>query len=206
MEKTENVVTIEEPAPKPFKEVPGLWFRFGRMSEDFFANELPYASTGSTFKSVVILALIMMPLMFFPVTKNLSPYETSAFSTTQFFSFLLLIFLGLVVIPLQFYFSNWTTFISAKILGGNGSYYIQAYLISLVWVPCYVLIALSLYLTFIPIVGNFLAGLIIVTIALYQFVLSIIINRVTHQLPLGRSILSVILGNILFNIILVLIS
>ena len=207
MEPNEDqVVIVEEPTPRPFREIPKLWLKFGRMTGDFLRGELPYASTGNTFKSIVILALIMMPLMFFPVIKNLFPYETSASSTTQFFSFLLLILLGLVVIPLQFYFSTWTIFIFAKILGGNGSYYVQAYLNSLIWVPCYISIALSLYLRFIPFIGNILAGLIIVGIGLYQFVLSITINKVTHQLSDGRSILSAILGNILFSILFWLLS
>jgi len=205
MEPNQEVI-VKGNTPRPFREIPVLWLKFGRITENFLHGELPHASTENTFRSIVILALIMMPLMFFPVTKNISSYDANNSSTTPFFSFLLLIFLSLVVVPILFYFANWTTFVFAKILGGKGTYYVQAYLNSLIWVPCQILIALSLYLTFIPIVGNFLSGLLIAVIALYQFVYLIIANKVTHQLTDGRSILSVILENLLAGTLFALIS
>ena len=52
--------TMEDPStetgPRPFSEIPPLWFQVFSMHEDFFASELPRASSSNVALSVLVLA------------------------------------------------------------------------------------------------------------------------------------------------------
>jgi len=189
-------LNLAENAPKPFAEVPPLWLRLGKMNEAFFSRELPHASVSNTFFSILVatgfavIASVISSLIsgvrgFISPPPGVGPAQALRISTT------LGIFLccfEMALVPLGFYFRNFVIFILAMIFGGKGKYSHQAYLNSLYYVPLMLISGLIGFSAYLPVVGNFVLGLAILGVLLFNFLLDIRLLKAAHSLSTGRAV------------------
>lgn len=170
--------------PRPFGEIPPLWARLGRMSENFFASEMSHASARNTFLAVLILtgSLVLVTIISAVVR---SAVTRTAFPPTNL---VLLLCVQLAITPMGFYLRNGMLYIAAEIFGGNGSYESQAYLVSVYYVPLVFLQGLAALLVDIQYVGIYAGGVVSLALAAYGLLLSVRVLKVVHSLTTGMAI------------------
>jgi len=193
---------------RPFTEIPPLWLRLGQMNVSFFSNELPHASASNTFFSVLVatgfavMVAILSSLIsgirgFTHPPLGLSSAQ-ALWTTTGMGIFLCC--LEMTSVPLGFYFRNLVIFVLALIFGGKGKYSVQAYLSSLYYVPLTLISGALGFVAYLPFVGNFIVGLTVLGVLIFDFVLNIRLLKVAHNLSTGRAV-----GALLVPVVLILI-
>lgn len=178
--------------PRPFSEVPSLWLKVLKMSEQFFTEEAPRASGGAAFISIVIYAIAAAFLGalftqfggFSQYTRWMgSEYEQVFKAGAGFLG--AAVCTGLFGALIGFYLSNGLNFLVARLLGGKGSFTTQVYLISLFTVPLGILTNL---LALIPCLG----GLLSLVVGIFIFVLMYRAMKVTHGLTPGKTLITIL--------------
>jgi hypothetical protein len=175
-------------SPRPFEQVPGLWFRLFQMDDDFFAREAPRANGVATLIGVLVytFATVLVSFVYLNFLPNFGDVVPGADQFRDIGSlsgwYLLC---QLVIVPLGFYLVNGYYYVVAVILGGKGSFNAQSYLISLFTVPVGIV---SLLVSLIPCVG----ALVSLALSLYALLLTVRALGATHQYSVGRSLLTAI--------------
>ncbi len=126
-------------SPHPFYEIPGLWLRLFKMTEQFFAQESTRASISNTLISIlihtVVTAIFSVISSFLSGSmqrSNIPPeYPKAVAGKFALYSACCLVF----ITPVGFYLSNGLLCLGARILGGVGDYETQTYLQALYTVP-----------------------------------------------------------------------
>ncbi len=177
----EGVSNYEDPAgpvdrsPHPFKEIPALWVKVPRMTEEFFAQEAPRASGSNVLIGVLILAL---------VSAISNVIYDQVFSRFQL-GFLRSGLFALFAVLLGFYLFNGLVYLGARILGGNGNFGIQTYLLSLFTVPIGIVASL---MVLVPCAG----GIGALVLLIYRVVLDVRAIKVVHNLTTGKAVVAVL--------------
>jgi hypothetical protein len=181
-----------QPSPRPFSEIPGLWVKVLQMTEDFLAGEAPRASGSNTLISVLILAAISMVLSVISSlilggvqTAFLPPEYRDVAAVGVGQNVLCTLCGGIVITVIGFYLSNGLSYLGARVLGGNGDFNTQTYLVSLFAVPAGIV---SGVLTLVPCLG-LLAAL---AVSIYAVVLNVRAIKVTHDLTTGKAVVAVL--------------
>jgi len=194
-------------SPRPFGEIPGLWFKVIQMTEEFFAQEAPRASGSNVLISVVILAVVSAILSAISSAISsligssfqmdfLPPEYRSIVATGVGGSVMTALCSGLIVTVVGFYLGNGLIYLGSRIFGGSGDFGTQVYLQSLVAVP--VGIASGL-VGLVPCVGS-LIGLVL---AIYGLVLSVRVIKVVHNLTTGKALAAILVPGLVLGLIVV---
>jgi hypothetical protein len=208
MEPNEQEVIIEEPTPRPFNEIPGLWLKIGHMNEDFFAAELPHTSVRNTIYSVLIYTAISMLMT---VVSSLlgrllaSLGNATASQAAEYTAFLLpmtvsLCCFSLFLVPISFYANNGLTYAAAHIFGGKGSFNAQAYLSSLYFVPFGILMSVFALGSAIPVAGPFVTLVLALASYVFNVIFTVRIFKVVHNLTTGRAVAAALVPYLLLLI------
>ena len=168
-----------EIGPRPFGEIPPLWFKVFQMHEDFLASELPRASGTNVLLSVLIMAVVAS------LAGAVGALLQDAVAPLAGLCG------GLLGGFISFYLSAGIIYVGARIFGGQGTFGGQAYLQSLFFVPLGIV---QWIVTMIPVVGPVLS----VVVSVYNLVLSVRAIKVSHKLPTGKAV-----GAILVPLVLV---
>ena len=178
--------------PRPFSEIPPLWLKFFRMTEEFFNQEAPRFGNANTFLAVLIASV------FGAILGVISQFTSSSFQSSwmknlypesipqDFMPQYGIGATGLFLIALlalsiaAFYISAGLVYFTARLLGGNGSFGIQAYLFSLITVP---MSFLSGLVNIIPCIG----WLITIGLSIFALVLEVRAVKVAHNLTSGKA-------------------
>lgn len=194
-------INIQDTTPRPFKEIPGLWLQFTQMTEDFFRQELRYASPSNTLYSILILSGIVAIFSF--ISSLISGFleypgiadtigQTEFYALTGGVSFFTMC-CGFFLTPVSFYLHNGITLLGARMLGGKGEFSAQAYLSSLYYVPLVILSSVASLLGGIPYAGTCLVTVIAVGVLIFQLMLSVRSLKVVHDLSSGRAFAALLL-------------
>jgi len=195
------------PGPRPFSEIPPLWLKIFQMTEGFFAQEAPRYSNVNTFIAILISTVIAASLGViaqFTTTsfqnallKNLYPggIQESLMPSFGFGEIILLWITVLVITIVAFYFSAGLVYLAARLMGGSGSYGVQAYLFSLVSAPLGIVSGL---LAIIPCLGP----LVSLGFSIYALVLQVRAVKVVHNLTSGKAAGAVLLPIALLFVVL----
>jgi hypothetical protein len=196
MQYSTGLVSAGDTSPRPFSEIPSLWLKVTQMTEAFFAGEAPRASQGNTLVSILVYAVISAILTALSVLVGgglqvLSrlpefgqrPESGAAFGAGLGGVVVCYACLGLIAVPLSFYFSNGLNYLGARVLGGTGSFGTQAYLMSLFVVPLGIVTSL---VSLVPLAGACLAFI----VGVYVIFLNVRLNKAVHQLTTGRAIVA----------------
>ena len=181
-----NRLPEPDTSPRPFDQVPGLWFRLFQMDDDFFAREALRANGIATLIGVLVytFATVLVSfvyLNFLPNFGNIVPGAEQFQDIGALSGWYLLC--QLLVVPLGFYFVNAFYYVVAVILGGKGSFNAQSYLISLFTVPVGIV---SLLVGLIPCVG----ALVSLGLSLYALLLTMRALGAAHQFSASRALLT----------------
>jgi hypothetical protein len=185
-----------QPGPRPFSQIPPLWLKFFRMDLVFFDIEKEYSSVRNTLLGVLCL-MILGPIQF-----GISYLATSLSSGNQIFSpqfipqsNILYIFLcfSMMLIPISFYLSAGVTFLGTLILGGKGKFSNFAYLLSIIFVPSYILSALVGIVAIIPQIGECLMPVLLLPLVIYGIILQVRAIKVVHGFGTGKALLAIFL-------------
>lgn len=203
--ETEEKSALQEDTARPFREIPRLWLKFGRMTKDFLISEQTRSSSKTTFISIIIYALIRASLHFLFSWFQLIDHPSEQ-NLTELFSewggwFLTRSFGIFLVIPLLFYAYSGMNFLSAKLMGGKGNYASQTYLLSLFITPLGFLSASYYFLTwYLPVAFNIL-GLVVLQVLRFIFLLRVF--KAAHKMTTSQAFFSYILphGLILFTLL-----
>lgn len=179
--------------PRPFGEIPSLWLKIFQMDEAFFTREKPRASAGNTLISVAIAGVVIMVASVLTTYIGGLSWMSDMFGAQGLgrmrdFSAWMLLYMacvGLIGYPIGYYFSNLLYYIGGRLLGGQGGFTEQAYLLSLFTVP---LGMVSSVISLIPCVGAVLA----LGISIFSLILSYRAMKVTHNLTDGKAWISVL--------------
>lgn len=189
-------------APRPFNEIPGLWAKVIQMTEEFFAQEAPRASSSNVIISVLILAAASTILSVFSsligggFQADLLPPEFSEFVDIGGGQNLVCTaFVGIFGAIFGFYLSNGIVFIGARSLGGSGDFTTQTYLQSLFAVPLGIA---SGVVALVPCVGLF--G--VLAVGIYAIVLNVRSIKVVHNLSTGKAVAAVFVPILIIMVIL----
>ena len=192
---TEQVDTTNDLPPRPFKEIPGLWLQIGRMTEEFFQQEVSRTSTQNTLLSVLIFAVISAIASALSSllgsgsnmfgTALPSPSNTGGMS-------IFLLCCGFFMIPIGFYLSNSILLISALIFSGKGSFNAQAYLASLYYVPLGIIGIPFTLMSAIPNIGIYINGITAMVIALLHVFFTVRSVKVVHEFSTGHATAAVL--------------
>jgi hypothetical protein len=179
-------------SPRPFGEIPSLWVKVTQMTERFFAQEAPRASTSNTLIGVLILAAITMvtstlsSLIMGGTQTALLPAEyRDAAAVTAGQNVLCSLCGGLIVTVVGFYLGNGLAYLGARVLGGSGDFGTQTYLQSLFAVP---LGAVAGLVSLVPCIG-FIVALVPL---IYAIVLNVRAVKVVHNLTTGKAAVAVL--------------
>jgi hypothetical protein len=195
----EQSIPVEN-TPRPFQEIPALWLQLGKMTDAFFASELPRASAVNTIYSILILAgvstglsvvqaLLKDMISFFTASTTVQPTELAMFFGS---TALILCCLGLVIAPISFYLNNGITYLGALIFGGRGKFTSQAYLGSLFFVPLSLISSLAAFLSLIPRVGQYISYAAFFGVAFFHLFFTIRSVKAAHNLTTGRAAAAVL--------------
>ena len=203
----EQQPTPQENTPRPFKEIPGLWLQLRKMTETFFASELPRASQANTLYSILIYSVIASIFWFvqalggyfIPTITNQNIPDQSQMAVI-FGSILVYPCFALIITPISFYLSNGLMFVSAKILGGKGKFSGQVYLYSLFFLPLGLISSLASLFQLIPIVGSVIVYIVTAAIFILTILFTVRILKVAHSFTTGRALLTLLIPFVLFLI------
>ncbi len=189
-----DLATYGDTSPRPFGEIPGLWLKVTQMTEAFFAEEAPRASQGNTLIGVLVYAVVsailtalavlvsggLQALSQLPELGRQPELGATYGASLGGLGGVVLCYtcIGLIAVPLSFYFSNGLNYLGARVLGGTGSFGTQAYLMSLFVVPLGMVTGL---VGIVPFAGGCLAAL----VGIYTLFLNVRLNKVVHQLTTG---------------------
>lgn len=184
-------------APRPFGELPGLWVKVTRMTEEFFAREAPRASGSNTLISVLILAVATAILS--AISASISGGAQMAFLPPEYrdavgagtgVSALSSLCSGLLGTVIGFYLSNGLVYLGARVLGGSGDFGTQTYLQTLFAVPLGIVASV---LSVIPCVGLIAA----LAVGIYGIILNVRAVKVVHNLTTGKATAAVLVPALL---------
>jgi hypothetical protein len=158
-----------ETGPRPFGEIPPLWFKVFQIDEDFLSSELPRASGTNVLLSVLIMAVVasLAGAVGALLQDAVAPFAGLCG--------------GLLGGFISFYLSAGIIYVGARIFGGKGTFGGQAYLQSLFFVPLGIV---QWIVTVIPAVGPVLS----VVVTIYNLVLSVRAVKVSHKLSTGKAV------------------
>jgi hypothetical protein len=187
--------------PRPFQEIPGLWLQLPRMTETFFAFELPKASVRNTIYGILVymgiatITSVLQSLVgyFIPSLTDLGSLQEAQLAAIAGGALLYPCCIGLLLVPISFYLLNGLFFISASILGGRGKFSSQVYLYSLFSVPLGIISSLASLFQLIPIVGAYLVQLVTFAIYVLTFFFAIRLMKVVHNFTVGRALLTLLI-------------
>jgi hypothetical protein len=187
--------------PRPFIEIPGLWLQLPRMTESFFAFELPKASVRNTIYGLLIymgtaaVASVLQSLAgyFIPIITNLGSLQEAQLAAIAGGALLYPCCIGLLLVPISFYLLNGLFFVSASILGGKGKFSGQAYLYSLFFVPLGIISSLASLFQLIPMVGAYIVQLVSFALYVLTIFLAVRLMKVVHNFTMGRAVLTLLM-------------
>jgi hypothetical protein len=197
---------VLETGPRPFSEVPGLWFQIIQMTEGFFAQEAPRASNTSTLIGVLLFAVAsaILAALTALISGGISMAlgETSLEGTASLGNMVLCsACFGLIVTPISFYLNNGLTYLGARIFGGTGNFTTQAYLQSLFVVPLGIVLSAISLASAIPTVGGCITGAASLVVGIYSIILNVRAVKVAHDLTTGRAIGAILAPGVLILIV-----
>jgi hypothetical protein len=191
--------TPQQSTPRPFREIPGLWLRFGQMTETFFRSEISRTSKLNTFKSVLILSIAIGLLEFFLiiVTKSSGSLKEFAESAqigggTVLGIGIFYVLLGLIIVPSVFYMGNGVIYAWAEFFGGKGKFRDQAYLNSLYQVPLNIIYEIVAYFPSVPQIGSFLSRSLSLMFLIVSIIFTVRSIKIVHSFSTGRAIATVL--------------
>ena len=193
----EQLEASSQSTARPFREIPAMWLRIGRMTESFFAAEAPHTSARNTFISVLIftglsvvwyqISLHIRSIIGLPNPNTSSATVLSrAIPNTAGFLFCY----QLVAIPILFYLGNGILYSAAHVFGGKGSFKAQAYLLSLFYLPSVFLFSILLTFNQILFFGTCILNIGILAIEIYIIVLTVRVLKVIHTLTTTKAVIS----------------
>jgi hypothetical protein len=199
----EQPVTSEN-TPRPFIEIPKLWFQLNQMSESFFAKEISHASATNTFFGVLTYTAISTTIsVFLSLLRSITNSFTNS-SATQVASLgttvLFLCCLGIIITPISFYLNNGITYASALIFGGKGKFVSQTYLGSLFFVPIGLISSLLSFVTLIPKIGDYISYVFLLGIVIFNIFFTVRSFKVVHSFTTARAVAAVVLPLLLLLI------
>ena len=199
-EHHESINSSSNIAPRPFKEIPGLWLQLNQMTEEFFINEQSRTSAANTFYSVLIFAILSaifsaISLMFGGFLRSVG--SSTEISRTDTFSIIggmtvYLFCFTIIMTPISFYFINGIMFLAALIFGGKGSYNAQSYLISLFYVPIGILGHLFSLLSTIPSIGVYIGILVFLVTTVFNWVFTVRVFKIVHNFSTGKAVVAIL--------------
>lgn len=191
----EQPVTSES-TPRPFIEIPKLWFQLSQMSETFFAKEIFHASATNTFLGILAYTAISTTISVFLTLLRSIINSFASFSATQVASLgtsvLILCCLGIIVIPISFYLNNGITYASALIFGGKGNFVSQTYLGSLFFVPIGLISSLISFVTLIPRIGDYISYVFLLGVVMFNIFFTVRSFKVVHSFTTARAVAAVV--------------
>jgi hypothetical protein len=205
MNVEEQQITSEN-IPRSFSEIPGLWFKFGIMTETFFTKEINRTSVSNTIWGVLIYtvsaAILSVSSSVLGFILGTSRPIGSPLPTPQFIIFLAILgcCVSLFSGPLVFYLSNGIIYVVALILGGKGNFNSQAYLYSLFYVPLGLIAGLASFSSLIPNIGRYIVSILYLSITVINIQLAIRILKVVHSFTTGRALAVIFLPLLLLLI------
>lgn len=171
-------------------------------NEEYFRDQLKLANLTQGAVGILIAAVIAGILSgigtFFggaAVTQSLAPMfaemgmsaaEVEAIFAASQPTFIGTLFSTIIGAVVGFFIGAAIYWIFAKLLGGDGSYEEQTYLMSTYTAP---LLIINGVLSLIPFIGPFIA----IFVSIYQLVLSYFAIKVSHRLTSGRAVMVVLL-------------
>jgi len=196
--KQNNSITNKH-TPRPFLEIPQLWFKLGQMTELFFEKEISRANANNTILGILAFSVIAATISLLP--SLLRSFINPPISSLTKYNFspdkvvLMSLFLcgsNLIVTPATFYLYNGIYYISAKIFGGKGKFNSQSYLSSLYSVPLGIILFLGLYFMTVPKIGIYVVYIIQLGIAVFQMLFTIRSFKVVHSFTTRQAVASVL--------------
>jgi len=187
---------LVDTSPRPFGEIPSLWFKVLQMTEDFFAREAPRASGSNVLISLAILAVATAILG--AISSGISSLLGTSFQS-QFLppeyrdlagasiggGVAGALCSGLIGTFIGFYLGNGLIYLGARIFGGSGDFGTQTYLQSLFAVPLGIVSGAA---GLIPCVG-LLAALVV---SIFGLVLTVRAVKVAHNLDTGKAVAAIL--------------
>jgi hypothetical protein len=196
------------PGPRPFLQIPHLWLKLFNMGESFFRAEIGFASGRNTVLGLICLIIIKLILSgvqsLIISTQNLDNGDPLRINGMSNFSSQ--ICLNLFALPLFFLITNGVLHVSAKLFGGKGKFSTFAYLVSLFFVPLYIISNFIGLLGIISRISFYITTLISLVVGIYQFILSIRCIKVVHDFTTMKATLAVLLPFVFLLIPICLIS
>ncbi len=186
------------PQRRTFEEITHLWTQVFQMDDAFFAQESHFANATDTLVSVLIfasvsaVASVLMQLMGSSIESWLPPEYHAMMVSNGAFDLVASLFSGFFGTFLGFYVGNGLTYLAAKLLGGDGSFGAQVYLMSLFAVPLGILGAL---MGWIPCIGWLGA----IGLAIYELILNVRMFRAIHHLTTGTAVAAVLLPGLIIG-------
>jgi len=201
METNKEVVSIENSEPRTIGEIFGAWSEIFKMTERFFAAELPRSSNKATHRALLIYTLLIALLQAIAEAIHAASQPTAAFgifaqNNFPLISFFITFLYAIVLFPIGFYVINGIFYASAKLFGGKGKFSDQAYLTSLFLLPLSFIIAVITAIPFKPFVGLINLGLVI-----YQIILQIRAFIVVHKITYVKASEAVVIPYFLILVV-----
>lgn len=191
--------------PRPFAEVLKLWLQLGEMNEDFFKRELVHTFWLNTLLGVLVITGVTALFAFFkallvrsiPFWNTPVVIQSHAFADTYARGFTRPNWLLFLVYPIIFYGSNGITFLVTRIFKGEGSFWTQTYLLSLIVVPISLLISIVSLFALVPYAGAYITYLLTLALEIWGFVLFIRAFKVVHDFTTGKAVAAALTGGII---------
>jgi hypothetical protein len=196
----EEQSTPNENAPRPFREIPGLWIRFWQMTDSFFQNELSRVSVPNTLYGILVYAglstliTVVISLLRWIINSITMPSLTQSteYTTIMGISMVSTCCIGLLMYPLSFYLNNGITYLGALVFGGKGSFNSQAYLSSLFVVPIGLLSSAFTIISLIPTFGAYIYYAITFGMVIVHYIFTIRAVKAVHNFTSGKAIAAVL--------------
>lgn len=203
--ETEEKSALQEDTARPFREIPRLWLKFGRMTKDFLISEQPRSSLKTTFISITIYAFIraFLHFLFRCFDLIIIPSEqTLAELFSKWGGEYLTLSCGIfLVLLLSFLIYSSILFLSAKLIGGKGNYTSQTYLLSLIIAPLGLISAVFWFLIrFLPDILNILGW---VGLQILRFIYLLRVFKAAHKMTTSQAFFSYMLPHGLIFFILI---
>jgi hypothetical protein len=177
-----------------------FWMSLVRSPQTTLEKEKGKGGLGDAFKTVLAMSLTISVLvaLFIFALGSVSAKSDFGFAGAGIVSGLVfaVYFVGAL---LGFFIMSAIYFVIAKLLGGNGSFGEQTYLLSLVFTLGPLLAVISMVLVFIPCLGNIL----LLVISLYMIYLNAVAIQVAHGFSLLKAIVTVIVIPALIMLVIV---
>jgi hypothetical protein len=172
------------------------------MNEQFFVQEVPRSSGVNTLFNVLAYALVFMIFTAISTLATL-PEQSARFLTeyqvlppTEFFV-ITTIFVLPSLILVGFCLANGVILISARVMGGEGSFGTQAYLQSLYLLPVGTVSLLLRLFYYLPTRGDLVSNIFTFGWSLFVIVLSVRATKAAHNFSTGRAVLGVLVPSLL---------